>query len=304
MKLIYSFLTPILLLGIGACSQAETSESAAPPDTDFILPYRLDAPDTVFQLPGSLREISGLTCSSDGRHLLAVNDEQGFIFQLNIKTGAIEAKQDFGKHNDYEGLAAVGKDVYVVNSSGTVYHTKANGKTKSYPTPLNSNFDVEGLCYDSSQNRLLLACKGQSGKGAGFTNKKAIYAFDLSKKKLSDTPAFLINRAEIARWKGGAGSLTAKINEFFSTDLAPSAFGPSGLAFSPIDGNLYVVASVGKALAVLRPDGSLALVQPMSGSQFKQPEGICFDHQGRLYISSEGKNGVPGRIFRFATIPH
>ena len=118
--------------------------------------------------------------------------------------------------------------------------------------------------------------------------------------KLQDEPAYLIRRSEIARWKGGSGTLFARINEFLSTDQAPSAFGPSGLAVCPTDGNLYIVASVGKALAVVRPDGSLARVQRLPASRFQQPEGICFDSEGRLYISSEGKNGIPGRIFRFS----
>lgn len=264
------------------------------------MPYQLDAPDAVIDLPASLREISGLSMAPNGRQLVAVNDEKGVVYFLNPETGALEENREFGKSNDYEGLATADTTIYIVNSKGTIYQIRPPAKTADYPTPLNGSFDVEGLCFDSSKNRLLLACKGRAGKGEAFRNKKAVYAFDLKKMKLQDEPAYLIDRNEIARWKGGAGSWAAKINEFLSTDQAPSAFGPSGLAVCPTDGNLYIVASVGKALAVVRPDGSLARVQRLPAGRFQQPEGICFDSQGRMYISSESKNGIPGRIFRFS----
>ncbi|MCB9330083.1 MAG: hypothetical protein H6574_03295 [Lewinellaceae bacterium] len=283
----------------GACNSTDRATTTAP-ESDFALPYALDAPDVVKDLPASLREISGLSLAPNGRQLVTVNDEQGVLYFLNPETGAIESKQVFGKPNDYEGIATIDSTVYVVSSKGTIYQVKSDTQTVHYPTPLNGSFDVEGLCYDAIQNRLLIACKGRAGKGDRFLHKKAIYAFDLNKMKLRDEPAYLIDRNEIARWKGGSGTLFARINEFLSTDQAPSAFGPSGLAVCPIDGNLYIVASVGKALAVVRPDGSLAWVQRLPASRFQQPEGICFDAQGRLYISSEGKNGIPGRIFRFA----
>lgn len=295
----YRYLSILSIFLFLACSEAPPEDTALP-DTGFTLPYDLDHPDKVFDLPPSLREISGLCLSPDGKQLLAVNDEQGLIFHLNIHTGVIEQKQDFGKSDDYEGITATSKATYVVNSKGTVFEVKPEGKTEDYPTALNGSNDVEGICFDSTNNRLLIACKAVAGKGKSFRKKKAIYAFELSKKKLKKEPAFLIDRTEIARWKGGSRDFYDKFNEFLSTDQAPSAFGPSGLAISPIDGNLYVIASVGKTLAVLHQNGMILHARRLSSSRFQQPEGICFDRQGRMYISSEGKNGVSGRIFRFA----
>lgn len=289
-----------LSIFITAACNASDQPAPAVPESDFTIPYRLDAPDAVIDLPPSLREISGLSLAPNGRQLVTVNDEQGVLYFLNPEAGTIETKQVFGKPNDYEGIATVDSTIYIVSSKGTIYPVNPSAKTINYPTPLNSSYDVEGLCYDSIENCLLIACKGRAGKGDRFLHKKAIYAFDLKKMKLRDEPAYLIDRNEIARWKGGSGTFYARINEFLSTDQAPSAFGPSGLAVCPIDGNLYIVAAVGKALAVVRPDGSLARVERLPASRFQQPEGICFDAQGRLYISSEGKNGIPGRIFRFS----
>ncbi len=290
----------LLFSAFCACTSAEP---VPPPDTGFSLPYQLDQPDTVFTLPPALTELSGLSCSPDSAHLLAVNDEQGIVFHLNLQTGAVEQRQEFGKHGDYEGIACAGKDIFIVNSSGTIFQITGQGKTESYPTPLKNSNDVEGLCFDALNKCLLLACKGRAGKGDNFQNKKSVYAFDLAKKRLAETPAFIIDRTEIARWKGGSDNFFAKLNEYFGNDQAPSAFGPSGLAISPIDSNLYVLASVGKALAVLHPDGRLLQVKRLDTKRFQQPEGICFDHEGRLYLSTEGGNGAPARIFRF-TLAH
>lgn len=288
--------TILLLVLLNACN---SPNQQPPPDTGFTLPYQLDLPDTSFELPPELREFSGLCLSPDGAQLLAVNDEQGIVFHLSIQTGAIEQQQDFGKNGDYEGITTAGKDIYVVKSTGTLYRISEDGKTKSYPTPLNAGNDVEGLCYDPANNRLLLACKGHAGKGDNFRNKKSVYAFDLEEKTLAENPAYMIDRAEIARWKGGSTGILSKWSEFLETDQAPSAFGPSGLDISPIDSNLYLLAAVGKTLAVLHPNGRLLSVQRLNASRFQQPEAICFDLEGRLYLGSEGGKGRSARIFRF-----
>lgn len=280
-----------------SCSSSEKKESD-PKDSGFAMPYHLHAPEAVLQLPVLLREISGLAFSTDGKHLLAVNDEQGSVFYLNPQTGAIERTRDFGNTGDYEGIEAVGNDVYVVKSNGTIIRILESGEAETWPTSLDSDYDVEGLCYDSTQHRLLLACKGKAGKGSAFEGKKALYGFDLKTKTLADTPAFLLDKSELLRLKGGATGFLARLLEFFNADHAASAFGPSGLAVNPLDSNLYIVASVGKTLAVVHPDGRLLHAERLDTDMFPQPEGLCFDREGNLYIASEGKKGV-GKVLRF-----
>ncbi|TNE58900.1 MAG: hypothetical protein EP344_09570 [Bacteroidetes bacterium] len=292
---------PVLLaLAIATAGCSDIPEKAIP-ETGFTLPYQLDHPDTMFKLPSGLREISGLGLAADSVHLIAINDEEGKLFFLNTETGAVEEERRFGKNNDYEGVEVVGTDIYVVRSNGTLYCVPDSGKTSELNTKLNSDYDVEGLAYDAASHALLLACKGRAGKGDAFTHKKAIYAFDLKQEKLRKKPAFLIDREEVARWKGQNSGFMARVLEFLDADQAASAFSPSGLAFSPIDSNLYVIASVGKALAVVRPDGSLAILKQLNTNRFPQPEGLCFDRAGRMYISTEGK-GAAGRIYRFSPV--
>ncbi len=287
-----------LLLTNSSCSPEAPENNTSPSPSGYTMPYRLHEPDTVFTLPYELREISGLSMAPDGRQVLAVNDETGLIFYLNAETGAVERTRAFGKHGDYEGIDAVGSDVYVVSSGGTVFRIPESGDTEPYPTPLNADYDVEGLGYDPAQHRLLLACKGRAGKADSLHHKKAIYAFDLKTHQLGNKPAYLINRDEIARWKGGTPGFMEKVFSFFSTDNSAAAFGPSGIACCPADSMLYVIASAGKTLAILHPDGRVAHVERLNPDLFRQPEGICFDREGRLFIATEGKKQA-GQILRF-----
>lgn len=286
----------LLLFGIIAACKRDTTD---PANAGPALPYRLDAPDATFDLPEELSEISGLAMSSDGRHLLAVNDEEGTVFLLHPETGALESSRVFGKKGDYEGIEMVGSDIFAVKSNGTLVRIPETGDTSIYATHLNEENDVEGLGYDSTRNCLMLACKGKSGKGDVLKGKKAVYAFDLATLRLNETPAYVIDRDEIGRLKGAGAGFWENLLGIFSSGDDARAFGPSGLAFSPLDNNLYIIASVGKVLVVLNPDGKIIRVEKLDPDRFKQPEGLCFDRSGRLYISSEGGKHQ-GRIFRFS----
>ncbi len=287
----------LLLVYLSGCTD-NTPPVNAPATT---LPYRLDKPDTVFVLPQRLKEISGLSMSPDGRHLLAVNDEEGLIYYIDPETGVIHSTFHFGEAGDYEGVETAGGDIYAVKSNGVLSRIMPDsGKVETYPTGLKKSNDVEGLAFDAANNRLLLACKGKDGKNPAIKGERVIYAFDLSGKRLSETPVITLHLAEIGRLKKPVSGFSQKLNDFFSTDQKTDAFGPSGLAFCPIDGNLYIIASMGKAIAVLQPDGKIIQAEWLPSGVFRQPEGICFDRQGRMYISSEGGKKGDGKIFRFS----
>ena len=284
----------LLLLTISAC-QSRTSGSGengdAPP-----LPYRLDTPGNSFKLAPELREISGLSMAPGGRSLITLNDEEGVVYYLDPATGAVENSRAFEGKGDFEGIEAAGGDIYAVKSNGTLYRIPESGAVEKYPTRLNGDNNVEGLCYDAAHNRLLLACKGKPGKNGEYPGKKAVYAFDLATRTLNDVPVYLIDAGEIMRRKNSSTGFAEKLHEAFD-----AGFSPSGLAFNPLDSNLYVVASAGKALAVLGPGGGVVRVESLELPHFRQPEGICFDSAGNLFISSEGGKHE-GRIFRFSPV--
>ncbi len=266
-------------------------------------PYQLDKPSSTFTMPNKLTEISGLGLSSDGQYLLAVNDEQGKIFYLDKSTGEVKREEKFDGTGDYEGIEAVGDKIYVAKSNGNILEVahpgKKDQKTKTHKTDLKSVNDVEGLGFDAQINYLLLACKGKAGEGDKFKRQRAVYAFDIKEEKLLKDPFILVDRDEIKKWATDSGNgFTENVAEFFEPSLADDAFAPSAIAIHPLTKQVYILSSIGKILVVLDPDGKILQIAPLDPDLHKQPEGLCFDTDGTLYISNEGKGGK-GKIYRF-----
>lgn len=266
----------------------------------FQFKYQLDNPSETFKLPKKLSEISGLSLSNDGEYLLAVNDEKGRVYFVNKKTGELDEEEKFAKSGDFEGVEEVGNKLYLVRSNGKINKiTDRDEDTEvKFNTPLNSNHDVEGLGYDSQNNRLLLACKNRAGLDGKIKDKRAIYAFDLATEEMLEEPVYLIDRDSIKTYLKLSKRLVDGVLEIISPDEVSDAFAPSGIAEHPLTGNIYIVASVGKLLVVLSPSGTILHLEKLDRDYHKQPEGICFDKDGTLYISTEGRKGK-GKIYRF-----
>lgn len=271
----------------------------------YQFPYQLDQPDKTFKLSSKLVEISGLSTSNDQNYLLAVNDEQGKVFFVDKNNGEIKEEHKFHKSGDYEGVEMVDGILYAVRNSGTVIEVKNIGQkdqeTESYNTDLNAQYDVEGLGYDARHHRLLLACKGKAGIGEHFRHTRAVYGFDLEDKKLEKDPVWLIDRREIRAYAEKKSGKTPKLIEILDNDSSKAAFAPSGIAVHPKSKDIYLISSIGKVLIVINPKGKILYLEKLDESIFRQPEGICFEADGTLFISSEGKGGR-GRIFQFNPI--
>ena len=308
-----STLIALLYLGFffSACDPAMAADRPGDDDTSFVyaaadhvFPYDLNEPDLKVELPGRLDEISGLDFAPNGRDLVAVNDEDGEVYTIDPLTGDADKGNKFWKDDDYEGVETVGKDVWVVKSTGTLYQITNWGEddleTEKYNDFLDGDNDVEGLAYDKANNRLLLGCKGQAGNDRDFILQKAIYAFDLETKELLEAPAYRIEMREIQDYLmiHPAKREIEKLVEFFGPGQSEFTFSPSALAIHPQTQELYVLSSVGKLLLVLAPDGSVQHLVKLRKKTFPQPEGMCFDKEGSLYISSEAK-GKDARLLRF-----
>jgi uncharacterized protein YjiK len=76
-------------------------------------------------------------------------------------------------------------------------------------------------------------------------------------------------------------------------------FGPSGVAVHPILSNIYVISSINKVLLVLSAEGKILEMVKLDKNRFPQPEGICFDKDGTMYLSSEAKDDPKGKLFAF-----
>ena len=267
-------LVALLLFAAAGCTDGATPRAAQ----GAAVPYALGAPDGVAELPAELDEVSALTMMPSGR-LGAVQDEDGILYEIDPEAGVITGRQPFRGDGDYEGVEWVGESVWVLKSNGTLYdvHRGADGvsaETATHETPLRGRNDTEGLAWDGE--RLLIACKENPGRG--LDDVRAIWAYDPATRELSAAPVAVLDRARVD---------------------GRASFKPSALAVHPGTGELYVLSSVRKALAVLTPAGELRAVVPLPGRLYRQPEGIVFAADGTLYIANEAA-GARATLLRFS----
>ncbi len=276
-------------------SQKYSSDSITQPLQIAVAAYDLNNPEKC-ALPYSLIEISGLTLHEDDSTFYAVNDEKGLIYQL--EACEIANRYDFGNDGDYEGIELVNNTMYIVKSNGkiSVYDMNNQSEETIYGNKLTGDNDVEGLGYDPELNLLLLACKADAHlkKEKKLKNTRAVYAFDLESEALIEQPFLLITEKAIE------GFLMSKSNEDFPKRLLNRAlrFSPSAIAKHPVNGYYYLLSSVGKTMLVIDRENEIIDIQFLDPSSFTQPEGICFDRRGTMYISNEGMY-FGGNVLRF-----
>ncbi len=265
-------------------------------------PYQTDMPDDVFVMPKKLKEISGLGFSSDYKKLVAVQDEQGILFFLDKNTGKIVNEVEFWDAGDYEGVEIVGNEAFVVKSTGTIYRIKLERKeVEKYNFFLDQENDVEGLAYDKANNRLLLACKAKAGQGETLKTKKGIYSFDLKQLQLKTEPAFTVSQQDVLQYLSTSDYLKDKdkLLEHFDENADEFSFAPSSLAIHPLSGQIYILSSVGKLLMIIDMNSAIVHIEKLKKKIHAQPEGICFDQDGTMYIANEAKDDEPGKILVF-----
>lgn len=253
------------------------------------LPYLLEAPSQEINLvEAALREISGLSPTSEPGIFCAISDEKGEAFFLDgLGGGAVVRRVLFRDKGDFEGIELVDNCLYAIKSDGDLFEVKhwkrGKLKMKRYKTHLSKSDDVEGLGYDKKRKALLVACKGDPDS----SYLRRIYAFDLRHKQLGAEPVFTIDPLEVnalVPYREGDKK------HFFS---------PSGVAVHPLTNEVYVLSTSLKRLVVLDPaTGKIRHAVWLDKHLLPQPEGIAFDPAGNLYLSSEGKK-KEGLLLRF-----
>ena len=233
-----------------------------------------------WNMPGVLQEVSGIAYLGPNR-FACVQDESGIVFIYNTATKEIEDEVDFASSGDYEGIAVVGKAAYVVRSDGKLFEIpdllgNSSLPIKTYVTSLTAEQNVEGLCYDKKQNRLLLAIKGSEPNSPDY---KGIYAFNLDSKKLSNEPVYRIDLRDPAFANVNAKKGNALIQ-------------PSEINVHPVTGDIYITEATKPKLLILDSTGKIKTLLNLSSSEFSQPEGISFSPKGDLFISNEGKKSA------------
>jgi uncharacterized protein YjiK len=246
----------------------------------------------LYKVPAELIEISGISFITENT-LVAIQDEEGILYFYDLSTESITKKYEFWKGKDYEDLAVVGEDLWIVNSSGALYEIKnfKNGLSKPnvFKTALKEENNIEGLAYDKAQNRLLLSVKDMSMDGDD--KEKDIYAFDLKTKTLNQKAVYAVKLSEIEEYFKGdkIEEFSKKILKSVGNQNLNDVFRTSALSFHPKTGELYVLSSLNNIVAVFDTKGHISKVLELDGKEFIQPEGLSFTADGRLFISNEGK---------------
>lgn len=273
----------------------------------YSIGYDFANPTLIAQLPQELSEISGLGMHHSGRYLLAIQDEAGSVFFLDKQSGEVDRTIVFWDEGDYEGVEMVGNDIYVMKNTGTLYQIINPGsdqqRTEKFNGFLSDDNDMEGFGYEPRSGRLLLACKGDAGEGYDKDEVRAIFSFDPKEGTFNRRAVLEVVRTQMLDFLKDSPRFAGhgKLVDFFEDDF--DELGPSGLAVHPITGDIFLISSVGKVVMVLNPLGEVIYMNRLDKHIFPQPEGLCFDSDGTLYMSSEGKGG-PGLLYRLPYRPN
>lgn len=272
-------LTRICQLIIWTCLFVHSAQSQSKDP----FPYDLKNPDNIYFMPIALEEISGLTYYAKNQ-LAALNDEHGRVYVYDIVQKKVVHRIRFEGNGDFEGLELVGKNMYAIKSNGKMYRFNIDieGVVETIETPFSSENNVEGLGYDPLNHRLLIALKDEGDVAQVKVKGKAAYTYDLKTEKFSKTPHLILKDDDLERV---LGANSKKLR-------------PSGIAVHPINGDIYMVAAVGRALVVFDNSGKPKNLSILKRSIFPQPEGITFSPEGELFISNE-QEGEGGTIVRF-----
>lgn len=275
MKL-FSRIIPVLIVFAFGCD-AVRGKSFLPP-----IPGYNAANKEVMVLDKDLLEISGISFNAN-HQIAAINDEDGKLFLIDPSTGK-STHTKFGKKRDYEDIVALGDYYYILESNGNIHRVPiASPKSEDeVEFKRDKKVEFESLYFDASINKLVILTKEQREK------KKTLFAFsfDTATLDFSDDPLYEISLEELER--------LIKDN---SAECKPSA-----AAIHPLTNKLYILASVGKVMLQCSATGKLEQVFQINPNLFPQPEGLCFDKNGDMYISNEGVNGK-ATLIRFPYTP-
>lgn len=287
-------LTLLIALAL-ACRPGKSDHEEAPSDAPALQPlaYDLAQPTARFDLPKTLREVSGLTFFRDNQ-LACVQDEDGDLFLFDVEKGKVTERLHFGPAGDYEGVEYANGNFYVLRSDGLIFVIRPDDDTfrpggvlfdgtrdvATLAPALPPGSDVEGLGYDPRTKRLLIALKETPSE-----TKRYVYFYDFGRK---------------VAWKGLVLS-PLKLEQEAGLSGKDANLKLSGVAVHPKTGELYVLAAEGAKLLVLDRLGIIRSVARLDPNTFRQPEGLCFTPDGTLFIASEGKDGK-GYLLKFTAI--
>ncbi|HEU5168164.1 MAG TPA: SdiA-regulated domain-containing protein [Chitinophagaceae bacterium] len=254
--------------------------------------YDLLHPVGKWVLSDSLAEISGIAFLKNDK-LLAIEDMRPILYELKLGDTAstiinkTEFKETDKEKFDFEDLAVAHDTVYALWSHGAIFKIikqKKGVTSERTKTWLKKDNNTEGLAYDPISGNLLVACKDDAGLEDVKKTTRAIFEFDTKGDSLKHDPFMLINKSDFENVAGD------KID-----------FYPAAIAVQPATHDIFIISTKDtKCIAQFTHDGKLKAFDYLEKEMLPQPEGVCFDTKGNLYISTEARHGKPAYIYEFA----
>lgn len=241
-------------------------------------------------LPAQLREVSAIAVVDEST-IACVQDEAGALFFIDITGQRPPRFEVFGPRGDYEGLARVGDDWWVLRSDGTLLRMvrRAGVLTVHSSIRLMGEYaEWESLCYDADLRLLLLMPKDRAGEGAGGRHRRPVFAVDPTTGIVRTEPHLVLDMRgfqDQAAQRGFALPVrtTAKGKERLDLQLACS-----DLVVVPGSQELLVLSAADGALLRVDREGRLLGFLALDRQLMPQPEGLAMLRDGRLLVATEG----------------
>lgn len=249
--------------------------------------------DGVLHLPKVLREVSGMVLA-DERTLACIQDEVGSLFFVDLRGERPVLEAPFGPPGDYEGLAKVGDDYWVLRSDGLLLQIVQGARGWAIQAShrlLLAHREYEGLCFDAPRRVLLILPKDLADEGQEARSQVGVQVFDLATGTFAPEPRLVLRR-----------SVVQSQLEQFSVVLPPRVTSKgkerpglklhcSELLTVPGSDDLLILSAVDHLLARIGPDGTVRGARQLDAELLPQPEGMCFLGDGKLLVGSEGRKG-------------
>lgn len=239
-----------------------------------------------YTLPPILDEISGhIFLPGNDSVVYAVQDEQGVLYGYNLPKQQLQDSIVFAGAGDFEGVTTDGSYFYVLKSNGAIASFPTGGMTKPIDVQhfekLVPKGEYESLGIDTTQKKLFLLCKHCKDD-----------------KKSNTTTGYIIDYTPEGTLRYDT-SFTIDLNKVSAVlGKNKKEFRPSAITKRASSNEWYILSSLDKMILITDPNFEPLRIIPLSRKAYEQPEGIAFDSQDRLYISSEKGNTSSAMLYQ------
>jgi hypothetical protein len=254
-----------------------------------------DLADGVLLLPSTLHEVSAIV-AVDERTLACVQDEAGALFFVDLLGERPARAAVFGEPGDYEGLARVGEQWWVLRSDGELLrlgggdrdlHVEARFRLQT------GHRDFEGLCHDAANGCLLVLPKDRAGTGKAARHRRVVYGFDLKSLQLRAAPELEFDLQDLVERADAKGITLPKKTTPKGKVRADVGLLGSELLVVPGSTDLLLLSAVDNLLLRIDRAGQPIAAWQLDPEKLPQPEGLAVLPDGRLLVASEGAKGTP-----------